>query len=93
MAKSDFTKDWLSQKGLVEISPGVYGHPDKDVVKLAGGKEVLVSKEKFVPKQPIINTPDFILNKPVESVLTIEGIVAGLNGRSEINKHTSRLNP
>lgn len=76
MAKKPTTLQDLSAMGLVEVSPGVFS---KQVVKLGGGQEVIVN-EKIIAKLPVTDTPNFTLNKPLESYLTIDGIVAGLNG-------------
>ncbi len=67
MAKKDsFSEDWLLKKGFTPNASGGFDPP------------------KFIHKtdlsQPTKISDNFSLNKPTESVLKIDGLVAGLNG-------------
>lgn len=87
MAKtSPYSEDWLRSKGYIQNSDGSWEPPHfTNPLRKNTHKSTNISVdpnliEALAPKHPVKNTPDFTLNKPLESFLTIDGIVAGLNG-------------
>jgi hypothetical protein len=73
----------LEKMGLVDMGNGVYapkGSVKPNTVKRTIQRRINVPAE-LVAKQPVIETPNFTINSPVESFLTIDGVVAGLNGK------------
>lgn len=82
MAKGlQFTEQDLIDKGYVKGPDGAYHKTDyalaKDVIKASLKRNPVPIS---TPKQPVVKTPEFVISKPIESFLTIPGIVAGLNG-------------
>lgn len=73
MAKTAFSKEWLTEKGLVEISEGVYAHHEKSVIKTGGGQELLINDKvimtttiPLVFKEKINNVPEFEVKPVIE---------------------------
>ncbi len=67
-----FSEQWLLDRGYTKGENNTYVPPVKNVSSKVIGK--------LTPKQPVVNTPDFVITSPLESFLTIPGLVAGLNG-------------
>lgn len=91
MAKSKaFTLEDLEKKGFVQNENGDY---EKAISVI---KDSIKSKPKvigeYTAKHPVIHTPDFNVKMPLESFLTIPGLVAGLNGENGLmNGHWSKI--
>ena len=91
MSKSKpFTLEDLEKKGFVLNEQGDYEKAINVV------KESIRTKPKpigqIADKQPVINTPDFDVKLPLESFLTIPGLVAGLNGKNGLmNGHWTKI--
>lgn len=82
MAKLNlFSQEWFESRGYTKNNDNSWSPPTINSNYIREKKGLPVKTEtKLIVKQPIIKTPDFVLNSPLESFLTIPGIVAGLNG-------------
>jgi len=86
-----YTRDWFISKGYTENKDGSFQppkfrnplrQPEEHKLKVVAGK---FTKESIAPFPDSTFTPypitnEFIINKPLDSVIVIDGLVAGLNG-------------